>query len=74
MGIFDSLFSSKKSSGGVPDYLKKSYKQFGLDPDDEGGQPVPNVGKKMYCTMCRKIYVNGAVRCRNCDNVLIELK
>lgn len=70
MGFFDSLFSSS-SKGGVPDYLRDSYKKFGLDPDNEGCSPTPNNRKKMYCTRCRRIY-NGGVMCRECSNPLVE--
>ena len=70
MGLFDALFSADSDKGGPPKYLRDSYQKFGLDPDNELG-PIPNRGKKMYCTMCRKIY-NGGVRCVNCDNDLVE--
>lgn len=71
MGIFDSLFSSSSSKGDIPSYLRDTYKKFGLDPDDEGGGSMPNDGKNMYCTMCRRIY-NGGVMCPDCHNPLVE--
>ena len=69
MGLFDSLFSSS-NGGGVPNYLRKEYERFGLDPD-AAPQSAPNEGTKMYCTMCRKIY-NGGYTCSNCKNILVE--
>lgn len=75
MGFFDSLFSDGKGkSNGVPGYLKKDYERYGLDPDNEGGRRSPNEGKKMYCTRCRRIYVNGYVICPDCRNNLVEWK
>ena len=71
MGLFDSMFSSSSSKGGVPSYLRKSYERYGLDPDNEGGSPTPNHGTKMYCTMCRKIY-DGGYLCTKCNNILVE--
>ncbi len=71
MGFFDSLFSSSSNRGNVPDYMRKSYEKFGLDPDDEGSKPVSNNGIKMYCTQCRKIY-NGGYMCTKCNNILVE--
>ena len=35
MGFLDALFSSSSGKGGVPDYLKREYEKFGLDPDNE---------------------------------------
>lgn len=71
MGFFDSLFSSSPDRGGVPDYLKNSYEKFGINPDDESRNQIPNNGIKMYCTQCRKIY-NGGYKCTKCDNILVE--
>lgn len=71
MGFLDSLFSSSSSKGGVPDYLRRDYEKFGLDPDNEVRGSISNKGKKMYCTMCRKIY-NGGHMCPDCENLLVE--
>ncbi len=67
------FFSSSSKKGGVPGYLRKDYEKFGLDPDEEEYDvaSTPNHGKKMYCTMCRKIY-NGGIKCTKCDNLLVE--
>ncbi len=74
MGFFDSLFSNNKGSGNIPSYLRKDYEKFGLDPDDESWGPSPTREKKMYCTRCRRIYVNGSVICPECRNTLVEWK
>lgn len=71
MGFLDSFFSSPPGQGGMSDHLRKDYEKFGFDPDDEGGGPIPNKGKKMYCTMCHRIY-NGGVKCSQCNNILVE--
>lgn len=65
LGFFD---NNQKKKSGPPEYLRRT---FGLDYDYDS--PKPNQGKKMYCTMCRKIY-NGGVRCYDCDNILVEWK
>ena len=74
MGFFDSLFSSSSSNkGGVPSYLRNDYIKHGLNPDDEGmGRSTSNRGKKMYCTMCRRIYEGDIAICPKCENILIE--
>lgn len=71
MGFLDSLFSSPSGKGSMPDYLRKDYEKYGLDPDNESVGSVPNKGKKMYCTMCRRIY-NGGAQCPKCRNILVE--
>lgn len=73
MGFLDSLFSSSPNQGGLPGYLKNAYEKAGLDPDNETKGKVANQGKKMYCTMCRKVY-NGGYKCSACDNILVEWK
>jgi hypothetical protein len=72
MGFLGSLFSSTSDQGSMPKYLQKEYEKFGLDPDHEV-KGTANRGKKMYCTMCRRIY-NGGVYCRDCNNILVEWK
>lgn len=69
MGFLDGLFSSSSGKGGPPDYLKRDYEKFGLDPDHEVS--VVNKHKKMYCTRCRRIY-NGGAKCQDCGNILVE--
>lgn len=70
MGFLDSLFSSSNKDGSTPSYLKKEYEKFGLDADHEV-KGTANQGKKMYCTMCRRIY-NGGYMCNHCKNILVE--
>ena len=75
MGLLGSLFSalgdsnSGNSKGGVPSYLRNDYEKCGIDPDYVS--PDPNRGKKMYCTMCGRIY-NGGAMCLDCRNDLVE--
>ena len=66
MGFFDSFLSNE---GSAPSYIRKQYEKYGLDTDNEVSN-VSNQGKKMYCTMCRKIY-NGGYKCGNCNNILV---
>lgn len=53
--------------------MKNEYEKVGLDPDNDLSGEIANQGKKMYCTMCRKIY-NGGYMCPARHNILVEWK
>lgn len=73
MVFLNSLFTSSSNRGSVPSYLKNEYEKVGLNPDNDLSGEIANQGKKMYCTICRKIY-NGGYMCPARHNILVEWK